>query len=108
MLSLLREWKATRLYANIEYEVDELRRDVKVCELAKKEGEVACSFLHDKCVVPPGEVKTRVARDIRSDTPSGTWRTDNSARRCTLLSCVLGFPTSLPLIPRLSHALLTL
>ncbi|KAI0939215.1 hypothetical protein AcV5_000697 [Taiwanofungus camphoratus] len=59
MLSLLREWKATRLYANIEYEVDELRRDVKVCELAKKEGEVACSFLHDKCVVPPGEVKTK-------------------------------------------------
>ncbi|KZT12525.1 DNA photolyase [Laetiporus sulphureus 93-53] len=62
VLSLLKEWNATRLYANIEYEVDELRRDIKVCELAKQTGKVACSFIHDKCIVPPGMVLTKTEK----------------------------------------------
>ncbi|PCH41117.1 hypothetical protein WOLCODRAFT_99878 [Wolfiporia cocos MD-104 SS10] len=62
VLSLLREWNATRLFANTEYEVDELRRDIKVCELAQKEGVVACSFIHDKCVIPPGDILTKAEK----------------------------------------------
>ncbi|KAF9818336.1 hypothetical protein IEO21_02851 [Rhodonia placenta] len=58
VLSLLNEWNATRLYANVEYEVDELRRDIKVCELAR-EKKVACTFVHDKCIIPPGKVLTK-------------------------------------------------
>ncbi|CCM03144.1 uncharacterized protein FIBRA_05266 [Fibroporia radiculosa] len=58
VLSLLKEWGATQLFANIEHEVDELRRDIKLCELAKKEG-IDCSFVHDKCIVPPGDILTK-------------------------------------------------
>lgn len=58
VLSLLRTFNATRLYANIEYEVDELRRDIKVCELARLQG-VKSIFWHDKCIIEPGVVKTK-------------------------------------------------
>lgn len=58
VLSLLRTFHATRLYANIEYEVDELRRDIKVCELAQPQG-IKPVFWHDKCIIEPGIVKTK-------------------------------------------------
>ena len=47
------------MFANIEYEVDELRRDIHVCELANKSKQVKCTFVHDKCVINPGVVKTK-------------------------------------------------
>jgi deoxyribodipyrimidine photo-lyase len=43
------------LYANIEYEVDELRRDIQFCELAKAKG-VCATFVHNKCIIEPGVV----------------------------------------------------
>ena len=49
---------AIRVYANIEYEVDELRRDITVCNLAKDNGIVA-TFVHDKLVVEPGLLSTK-------------------------------------------------
>jgi deoxyribodipyrimidine photo-lyase len=58
VLSLLRTFKATHLYANIEYEVDELRRDIKICELAKAQG-IKPVFCHDKCIVAPGIIETK-------------------------------------------------
>jgi len=61
VLSLLRTFNATRLYANIEYEVDELRRDIKICELARPQG-IKPVFCHDKCVIEPGVVKTKEDR----------------------------------------------
>ncbi|OBZ70312.1 Deoxyribodipyrimidine photo-lyase [Grifola frondosa] len=60
--TLLKEWNSSHLFANIEYEVDELRRDIKVCELAHKDGKVASIFVHDKCVISPGEVRTKEGR----------------------------------------------
>ena len=59
MLSILKGWNAVRLFANIEHEVDELRRDIRVCELAKKADGVSCSFVNDKCIIVPGTVKTK-------------------------------------------------
>jgi deoxyribodipyrimidine photo-lyase len=50
---LLDQWNVKNLFANIEYEVDELRRDIKICELAKAQG-VKCHLIHDKLVVEPG------------------------------------------------------
>lgn len=50
------------MFANIEYEVDELRRDIRVCELANKEGHIVCTFVHDKCIIAPGEVRTKDGR----------------------------------------------
>ncbi|RDB22583.1 Deoxyribodipyrimidine photo-lyase [Hypsizygus marmoreus] len=48
----------TRLYANIEYEVDELRRDIKICEIAKRDG-LKPTFVHNKCIVEPGIIFTK-------------------------------------------------
>lgn len=59
MLSVLSDWKASYLFANIEYEVDELRRDTKLCELANETGQVKCTFVHDKCIITPGKVLTK-------------------------------------------------
>ena len=62
ILGLLKDWKATHLFANIEYEVDELRRDTRICELAAEEAKVQCTFVHDRCIITPGVVKTKEGR----------------------------------------------
>jgi len=49
---------AVRLFANIEYEVDELRRDITVCKLAKDNG-ILPNFVHDKLIVDPGLLSTK-------------------------------------------------
>jgi deoxyribodipyrimidine photo-lyase len=58
VLSLLREFNATQLFCNIEYEVDELRRDIKVCKLAKSQS-VKPTFCHDKCIIEPGIITSQ-------------------------------------------------
>lgn len=59
ILSILSDWNAHHLFANIEYEIDELRRDIKVCELSRENGKIGCTFVHDKCIIEPGLVKTK-------------------------------------------------
>ena len=58
VVDLLKQWNAKELYANIEYEVDELRRDMKILELANQEG-IKCTFIHDKLLVEPGTLFTQ-------------------------------------------------
>ncbi|KAJ7764998.1 FAD binding domain of DNA photolyase-domain-containing protein [Mycena maculata] len=58
IISFLQKLSASVLYANIEYEVDELNRDTKICETAKS-GNISTIFVHDKCVVEPGVVLTK-------------------------------------------------
>lgn len=58
VISILSEVKATQLFANIEHEVDELRRDIQVCKLAE-EAKVQVTFVHDKCIIVPGTVTTK-------------------------------------------------
>ncbi|KWU44354.1 DNA photolyase [Rhodotorula sp. JG-1b] len=61
----LKEWGAVGLFANIEYEVDELRRDIEVLERTKKARESGdgfagqVEFFKDYCVVSPGELLTK-------------------------------------------------
>jgi deoxyribodipyrimidine photolyase len=67
---------STRLYANIEYECDELRRDTQFCELAKAKG-VCATFVHNKCIIEPGVVvgksgKTYAVSHIISKIPEIT------------------------------------
>lgn len=58
VIDLLKQWNAKELYANIEYEVDELRRDAKILELANQEG-IKCTLVHDKLLVEPGTLFTK-------------------------------------------------
>ena len=58
IMSIMSEVKATQLFANVEHEVDELRRDIQVCKLAK-EAKVTANFVHDKCIITPGVVTSK-------------------------------------------------
>ncbi|KAG6873734.1 hypothetical protein C0995_011553 [Termitomyces sp. Mi166 len=58
IISTIIEFRCTSLYANMEYEVDELCRDLQVCELAKDKG-IKATFVHNKCIVEPGVILTK-------------------------------------------------
>ncbi|GAA5850579.1 hypothetical protein JCM3766R1_001196 [Sporobolomyces carnicolor] len=61
----LERWRAAAVFANLEYEVDELRRDTEILELVKAARENGkgfagkAEFLKDLCVVAPGDVVTK-------------------------------------------------
>ena len=59
VVRLAKQWAATHVFANMEYEVDELRRDAMVVRLGESNG-VAVNVVHDACVVPPGTLLTKV------------------------------------------------
>lgn len=61
LIDILPKLKATHVFGNIEYEVDELRRDIEVVKLGAKgeAGEkVKAVFVHDRLAVPPGILKS--------------------------------------------------
>jgi len=58
VVAFAKEIQASHIYANIEYEVDELRQLTSVYKLAKEKG-IQASFLHDYGVVQPGKVATK-------------------------------------------------
>ncbi|WVR08725.1 hypothetical protein IAU60_005783 [Kwoniella sp. DSM 27419] len=64
---------ATHVFANIEYEVDELRRDIAAVKLGREKGiDVRC--LHDRLVVPPGRVKSQAGKPMSVFSPwQRTW-----------------------------------
>ncbi|KAJ7276521.1 DNA photolyase, FAD-binding/Cryptochrome [Mycena haematopus] len=68
VVSFLEHLDASAVYANIEYEVDELRRDTKICKAAQEKG-IGAIFAHDKCVVEPGVVLTKENRTYCVYTP---------------------------------------
>ena len=67
---LMELWGASHLYGNIEYEVDELGRDEKIVRAAMEArssgqgwgGQVV--LMKDFCLVPPGEVLSKVSSDF--------------------------------------------
>ena len=67
LLSILRTLNATHLFGNIEYEIDELRRDIKIRDLSKAQG-VKPTFLHNKCVVEPGVLTTKEGKPYSAST----------------------------------------
>lgn len=58
VVSLASEWKSNHIFANKEYEVDELRRDLATLNLCKQSG-MSCVFSDDRCIVEPGTLKTK-------------------------------------------------
>lgn len=57
VLELMEEWGASHMYANIEYEVDELRRETRMVHDLAENGK-AFEVVHDHCVVAPGELQS--------------------------------------------------
>ena len=57
ILELCKNWSASHLYCNIEYEVDELRREALITRQALAQG-IAVYAEPDTCVVSPGELSS--------------------------------------------------
>ncbi|WVQ70811.1 hypothetical protein IAR50_000333 [Cryptococcus sp. DSM 104548] len=56
------------LFGNIEYEVDELVRDIKTIELGLQNG-VEVKVFHDKLAVPPGKIFTKAGKPMAVYSP---------------------------------------
>lgn len=52
LVELCKQWGAKHVYCNMEYEVDELRREAKLVDDFLEEG-VSFNVVHDTCVVEP-------------------------------------------------------
>lgn len=68
ILDRMDAWEARHLFANLEYEVDELRRETRLLRLAASEGK-SVTVIHDTCVVPPGQLISGSGRTYAVYTP---------------------------------------
>jgi deoxyribodipyrimidine photo-lyase len=68
IFQLLQEWKASHLYMNMEYEVDELRREARLVRDGVTKG-VSVNVLHDTCVVPPGRLVSGAGKQFSVYSP---------------------------------------
>ena len=57
IFELCADWGASHIYTNIEYEVDELRREALMTSMGVEKG-VAFEAVPDTCVVAPGELSS--------------------------------------------------
>ncbi|KAL9480537.1 hypothetical protein ACSS6W_005323 [Trichoderma asperelloides] len=68
ILELMEEWGSNHLFANMEYEVDELRRESRMIrQFAEKN--MSFEVVHDTCVVPPGELHSGSGNQYAVYTP---------------------------------------
>lgn len=58
VFQLLKEYECNHLFANLEYEVDELRRDLRIWKLGEKH-RIQVNFFHNKNVIEPGVIRTK-------------------------------------------------
>lgn len=68
VVELCQQWEAKHLYANIEYEVDELRREAKLVRLCAAK-EIDFALFHDTCVVTPGALSSQQGKQYAVYTP---------------------------------------
>lgn len=68
IFELCEEWGANHLFANIEYEVDELRRDAAMVGEGLERG-IAFEVVADTCVVAPGELSSGTGKQYAVYTP---------------------------------------
>jgi len=57
IVELCQKWGAKHIFCNIEYEVDELRREETLVKLCLEKG-ISFTAVHDDVIVPPGDLKT--------------------------------------------------
>ena len=68
ILELCEKWGANHLFANVEYEVDELRREAKMTRMGVEKG-IAFAVVPDTCVVAPGELKSQTGNQYAVYSP---------------------------------------
>lgn len=68
IIELCKGWGANHLYANFEYDVDELRRDAKIVEEGGYHG-IDVSLWHDVCTIAPGILHTKQGKQYSKFNP---------------------------------------
>ncbi|RDL32956.1 putative Deoxyribodipyrimidine photo-lyase [Venustampulla echinocandica] len=68
IVELLKEWGASHLFANMEYEVDELRREAGLVRSCL-ENDIAMDVVPDTCVVAAGEIENSTGKQYSVFTP---------------------------------------
>ena len=58
IMELMEEWNASHVFGNMEYEVDELRRDTKIVNMALQKN-IDFTIVHDNVIVPPDALLTK-------------------------------------------------
>jgi deoxyribodipyrimidine photo-lyase len=69
VMQFVKDHDVSHVYANIEYEVDELRRDIKVAKHVQDQEGLSFDALHDQTVVKPGTVVTGSGGPMKVFTP---------------------------------------
>lgn len=68
IMGLLEEWGASHLFANVEYEVDELRREARMVRGCLEKG-ISMEVVPDTCVVSPGELSSGTGKQYSVYSP---------------------------------------
>lgn len=68
ILELCKKWGAKHIFCNMEYEVDELRREANLTEMCLGNG-IDFTTVHDDVVVPPGAIATQGGKQFSVYTP---------------------------------------
>lgn len=69
VLQFVKDHDISHIYANLEYEVDELRRDIKLAKKVQDEKDLSFDALHDQTVVTPGTIVTGSGGPMKVFTP---------------------------------------
>ncbi|KAL9057692.1 MAG: hypothetical protein Q9162_002166 [Coniocarpon cinnabarinum] len=69
MMRFVKDHDISHIYANMEYEVDELRRDIKLAHKVADEKELSFEALHDQTILKPGVLTTGGGRPHKVFTP---------------------------------------
>ncbi|KAI5203874.1 Cryptochrome/photolyase FAD-binding domain-containing protein [Aureobasidium subglaciale] len=69
VIEFIKDNDISHVYGNYEYEIDEIRRDIKVARHIKKEKDVSFELLHDQTVLEPGLLKTGSGTPMKVFTP---------------------------------------
>ncbi|KAI9717926.1 MAG: hypothetical protein M1812_004453 [Candelaria pacifica] len=68
MMDLWEQWGVSHVYANIEYEVDELRREALLTRHCLERG-IAFTVVPDTCVIAPGELSSQQGKQYAVYSP---------------------------------------
>ncbi|CAG8528935.1 9513_t:CDS:2 [Funneliformis caledonium] len=94
MIDWCKRLRISHLFANIEYEVDEMKRDKQVFDSATSNS-IKVEMLHSQCIVKPGLLKTKEGKPYRVYTPfKNSWFRHVESDLSILESSPIPFPNS--------------
>lgn len=69
VMQFIKDHDISHVYANMEYEVDELRRDIGIAEQVQEANDLSFEVMHDQTAVTPGYLKGSNGGPIKVFTP---------------------------------------